>query len=239
MEELDDSDIWTTNKIVTGEPTDGGTSQIPTLKHPTMGEQIRQNGEQSETLFKIFFPTPTHTDNDISNYNYLPPAFAFKEITDEDVSNAIAGLKPYKAPGPNGLQNMVIKECADILVPYLGPIFQGTFKANAYPEKWKESKTIVLCKPGKADYTIPKVHRPIALMDTIANVLSSCRANSITKQAEKLGLLPNTHFEGRPRRAMMDGCITTDDQFYQRSMEERECGLHLIPRHDKADNGFG
>lgn len=75
---------------------------------------------------------------------------------------------------------------------------------ETYPERWKESKTIVLHKPGKADYIIPKVHRPIALTDTIAKVLSLCIAKMIVEQAEKSGLLPNTHFGGRPRRATTD-----------------------------------
>lgn len=59
-------------------------------------------------------------------------------------------------------------------------------------------------KPGKADYTIPKAHRPTVLTDTIVKVLSSCIAKAIVKQTERLGLLPSMHFRGRPRRATMD-----------------------------------
>lgn len=48
------------------------------------------------------------------------------------------------------------------------------------------------------------MHKPIALTDTIAKVLSSCVAKAIIEQMEKPGLLPNTHFRGRPQRATMD-----------------------------------
>lgn len=89
------------------------------LKHPTTGELIRQNSGKSKILFEIFFPIPTHANDDIGEHEYPPPAFKFKEIMNEDIGNAIAKLKPYKAPDPNGLQNVVIKEHAEILILYL------------------------------------------------------------------------------------------------------------------------
>ncbi|KAG2340108.1 hypothetical protein BDR05DRAFT_834234, partial [Suillus weaverae] len=56
---------------------------------------------------------------------YNPPICKFAPITDEQIFRAIAKLSPYKAPGPNGVCNCVYKNCADLLVPYMGPIFRA------------------------------------------------------------------------------------------------------------------
>jgi ribonuclease HI len=97
-----------------------------------------------------------------------------------------------------------LKECTELLIPFLGPIFRATFTLKAYPTCWKVSTTVVLQKPGKPDYTIPKAYRPIALTDTIAKVLSSCVADTIVYHTERLNLLPSTHFGGRPGRTTTD-----------------------------------
>ncbi|KAH7918764.1 hypothetical protein BV22DRAFT_1051529 [Leucogyrophana mollusca] len=36
-----------------------------------------------------------------------------------------------------------------------------------------EFTTVVLCKPGKPDYSVPKVYHPIALLNTTSKLLSS------------------------------------------------------------------
>jgi hypothetical protein len=93
---------------------------------------------------------------------------------------------------------------APLLVPFLGPIFRATFTLKIYPEQWKKSSTIVLRKPGRPDYSLPKAYRPITLLDTMAKLLSSCVANDLTYIAEQHQLLPPTHFGGRPGRSTTD-----------------------------------
>lgn len=63
---------------------------------------------------------------------------------------------------------------------------------------------MVLRKPDKPDYTLAKAYWPITLLETIAKVLSSCIASVLQFHTEKKGLLPNTHFGGRPGRTGVD-----------------------------------
>ena len=135
---------------------------------------------------------------------YPKPACAFNNISDKQIQHAIARLLPYKAPGPNGVCNVVLIKNADLLVPFLGPIFRATFTLKHYPERWKLSSTVVLKKPSHPDYTATKAYRPIALLDTMAKVLSLCVADNITFIAENHGMLPSTHFGGRPGRTTVD-----------------------------------
>ena len=56
-------------------------------------------------------------------------------ITDDLISRVIARSSLKKVPGPSGITNEVLKENSDILTPFLGPIFRGTFKHEWYLEK--------------------------------------------------------------------------------------------------------
>jgi hypothetical protein len=63
---------------------------------------------------------------------------------------------------------------------------------------------IVLRKPGKPCYEIPKAYRPIALISTTAKVLTSIVAENLSHLVEKHRLLPRNHFGGRPGRSTAD-----------------------------------
>ena len=66
----------------------------------------------------------------------------------------------------------------------------------------------VVSKPGKADHTTPGAYRPIALLDTIGKVLSSCVAEDLVKMAEMYQLIPKNNYSCRP------GQTTTDALHY-------------------------
>ena len=117
---------------------------------------------------------------------------------------AIVNLSGYKAPGPDGICNIVFKECADILVPYLLHLFNAVFSHRSYYQPWRCFTTIVLRKPGKPNYSIPKAYRPIALLNTTGKLLTAIVAEQLTFLLEHHQLLPNTHFGGRPGRSTTD-----------------------------------
>ncbi|KAF8595013.1 hypothetical protein BDV93DRAFT_410553, partial [Ceratobasidium sp. AG-I] len=80
-------------------------------------------------------------------------------------------LKPHKAPGPDGLPACVYKQGATLLAPVLLPIFRTSLDQGLYPADWKHSKTAVLRKPGKPNYTVAKAYRPIALLNVSSKIL--------------------------------------------------------------------
>jgi Reverse transcriptase (RNA-dependent DNA polymerase) len=101
----------------------------------------------------------------------------------------------------------VWKQCVQVLISYIGNLFRATFTLKIYPAQWRDSLIRVLCKPGKPNY-IPGAYRPIALLDTLGKILSSCVTEDIEKMAEKHELLPANHFGCRP------GHTTTDALHY-------------------------
>jgi len=68
----------------------------------------------------------------------------------------------------------------------------------------EKSVTVILRKPGKPDYSVPKAYHPIALLNTTAKLLSSIVTDRASYILEAHNLLPATHFGGRPGRTTED-----------------------------------
>jgi hypothetical protein len=73
-----------------------------------------------------------------------------------------------------------------------------------YYDPWKEFTTVVLRKPNKPSYEVPKAYWPIALLSSLAKILTSLVADYISTLVETHKLLPKTHFGGRPGRTTTD-----------------------------------
>jgi hypothetical protein len=98
----------------------------------------------------------------------------------------------------------VCKYGAVMLADHLLPIFCASLCLSIYLKTWKQSHMVVLCKPGKPNYSIAKVYCPIALLKIANKILSASVAECLKTLADKHKWLPDHHFGGRP------GCSTTD-----------------------------
>ena len=116
----------------------------------------------------------------------------------------LKSIKPYKAPGPDGIPNIVLSSCADEIVDRLFYIYEAMLERGLLYKPWKASTTVVLRKPGKPHYDVPKAYRPIALLNTMWKVLTAIIANHISFITEEHQLLPTNHFGGRPGRTTTD-----------------------------------
>ena len=75
---------------------------------------------------------------------------------------------------------------------------------ETYPDDWKLTKTPILKKPRKYDYTLPGMWRPIVLSNGYVRLLNSCKMEDLVSMCEKMGILPMNHFRGRLGRATTD-----------------------------------
>ena len=91
-----------------------------------------------------------------------------------------------------------------VVHPHLVHIFKASLHLGLYPGQWRESITCVFHKLGKAQYNIPKAYRPVALLNTVAKLLSVIVTEGIVHHAEGQGLLPAHHFGGHPGRTTTD-----------------------------------
>ena len=163
------------------------------------------NHDKSKMLAKGFFPSkPTATVTYTETQEYPEPICGTHKISRDQIKRHLKRLKPYKAPGPDNIPNIVLSQCADLLIDRFLFIYSAILKRGHYYAPWKQFTTVVLRKPGKPRYNVPKAYRPIALLNTMGKLLTSIIAEQLTYYTEKHDLLPPMHFGGRP------GCTTTD-----------------------------
>jgi len=200
------NDVWIASKYITNPGGDRGKSCIPTLKtRSSDGNETlaATNEEKSALLAHTLFPPPPATSSVPDTYQYPEPVEEWTEITLDQLTAAVNKLSPYKAPGPDGIANIVFQRCRQ-LSNYLLPLFNAAVKLCTHYDPWRESVTVILRKPGKPDYSVPKAYRPIALLNTTAKLLSSIVTDRASYILEAHNLLPATHFGGRPGRTMED-----------------------------------
>ena len=129
-------------------------------------------------------------------------------ISQEQIRRQLKRLKPFKAPGPDGIPNIVLTRCADLLVDRLWYIFNAILEKEVYYTLWKHFTTVVLRKPGKPRYDTPKAYRPIALLNTLGKLMTAVVAEQLTFYMERHALLPPNHFGGLPGRTTTDALHT-------------------------------
>jgi hypothetical protein len=193
--------IWTANKFIKEPAGDGGCPRIPTLKTRNddgITTHVNDNGDKAALFARTFFPLPPPIHEDQEHFDYPEPLQNPPQISPEQVQRHITKLSPYKAHVPDGIPNVVLQRCTDILIERLTYIFRVIFELNLYYDPWREFTTVVLMKPGKPSYEVPKAYCPIALISTIAKVLTSVVAENLSRIVEQHHLLPNTHFGVRP-----------------------------------------
>jgi len=155
-------------------------------------------------LAKGFFPPKPAESTVETSTKYPKQCQGGVKITVDQIQKQLQKLKPYKAPGPDGILDVVLTKCADLLTDRLLNIYNTMFEWKLMYKLWKTFTTVVLRKPGKPRYDAPKAYRPIALLNTLWKVLTAIVVGQLTFIMEKHQLLPANHFGGRPGRMTTD-----------------------------------
>ena len=92
-------------------------------------------------------------------------------FTSDELAHALSRSNPKKAPGGDGLTADIVRRAAGIDPELLLSLLNKCLELSCFPEPWKEAVVVVLRKPGKDDYTLPKSYRPIGLLSVLGKVL--------------------------------------------------------------------
>ncbi|KAG5726925.1 hypothetical protein E4T56_gene6280 [Termitomyces sp. T112] len=172
-------------------PMDYSNTRVLELKI-TSSEDLphaMSNEAKALVLAKLFFPPPSSiTKVPITVYPKPLPGIQF--FTHKQIWEAVALLHPYKAPSPDGILSVVLKQCINVLRDHLYFIFRAVLELDVYHRNWLVSTTLVLCKPGKPLYKEAKAYQPIGLLNTTGKLLSILVAADLSFLAEKHRMLP-------------------------------------------------
>ncbi|KAJ7082810.1 hypothetical protein C8R43DRAFT_909580, partial [Mycena crocata] len=94
---------------------------------------------------------------------YPEPKWKYEPLSEAQLHQAIAKMKPWKATRSGSFPNSVYKNCAGLLVPRLQKIYRALDVYEHEPADWLRTETFVGRKPGKPDYTAVGAHHPLIL----------------------------------------------------------------------------
>ena len=186
----------------------------PALQDPVTSAIAVTPGEKAELFRKTFFPKPPDANlQDIDHATY-PNQISLPSITEQEVQDAILNTAPLKAPGPDGIVNRALQIALPWIRQHFTRVFNQSLSLAYCPQHFRESTTVVLRKPGKDDYTVPKSYRPIALLNTMGKVMDAIIATRLSYVAETYTLLPSTHMGGRKLRSTEHALHHIIDRIY-------------------------
>ncbi|KAK2711144.1 hypothetical protein QYM36_012349, partial [Artemia franciscana] len=92
------------------------------------------------------------------------------EINADVLKDAIDSLKAMKAPGPDGILNLVLKKNINVITPSFLKIINACLNLCYFPKEWKKANVIIILKKGKKNDGSPRSHRPSSLISNLGKV---------------------------------------------------------------------
>ena len=143
LESAVQQDIYIANKYMVAKPTDFSSVRVPTLKCSYNGVEslAEDNASKAKALASSFFPPAPATSAVPPNVTYPRPLKGTKYFSRERIRQVFKSLSPYKAPGPDGIPNVVYIKCLDVLIDHLYFIYRAAMELHIYHQSWRESLT--------------------------------------------------------------------------------------------------
>ena len=148
------------------------------------------------------------------------PPISHKEILDMAIKTSNTS-----APGPDNLSWHHIKQIIDIdgVLDSICLLFNNICVTGDWPSWFSESTSVIIPKPKKTDYTVPKAYRPIALLNTTGKLLTKIIAHRMQFDAAAFSLLHEGQCGGIQKHATIDAGLSLLDFINT----NRERGWHV------------
>ena len=161
---------------------------------------IKNNGApvpSMPTLFDLmhghFSSASTHAPPSDAFLDSLPqlPTRNWPRISTLEIGDMLKLTSNSSAPGPDSVTWHHLKQIFDMegVSDAITLFFNNICNHGIWPSWFKESVSVIIPKPKKTDYTVPKSYRPIALLNTMGKLLTKVLANQMQFDAATYSLL--------------------------------------------------
>ena len=183
---------------------------------PTINGQDTFEGK-SEQLRSTLFPKPPNTDAGVPP---LPPRWQSYQVGEwkwellgEDELQAACSSSKVKGttPGPDGITQEIISRAYTAIPQTFLQLYQTLLTRGHQPLCWRQAIGVILPKPNKPNYAIPKAYRIICLLNCLRKVSERLLAHRLSQLAEMGPLLHNSQMGGRPKRSAVDTAMLFTD----------------------------
>ncbi|KAF4962820.1 hypothetical protein FSARC_9103 [Fusarium sarcochroum] len=182
----DGSNIWQSSRYLSPSPAGELTGdKVPPIKRGD-GTITSDKAELTEELLSIFFPPLPNATEDAGLRPALREVVMLK-LTLEEMSGKVMAAKAWKAPGEDGLPEMVWKQLWPVVRDRVLHLFRNSLREGELSARWKNAEIIPLKKPGKNDCKVAKSWRPISQLSTMGKIPEAIVADRVTYAVEAFG----------------------------------------------------
>lgn len=127
----------------------------------------------------------------------------FQTVTSTEIIELSKNILQGKAPGPDGVPDLIIRNVARHKPGILRDIFNKCLKGSVFPHSWKIAK-LVLLRKGDKPLEDPSSYRPICLLNTVGKFFERLIKTRIEKRLEEAGDLDDPQYGFRKGRSTVD-----------------------------------
>ena len=210
--------------------------QISEIKDPTTNQVKTSDGDIAEIFRKnqeeIFKGNPVHDqehEDRVNRWfdsfiNYHKPIQIF--IEKAEIRKKIKKLKNNKAPGDDGVTNLLIKYLEPSLTDILFQIYNSCYNYGMFPDRWKLAKIKMLHK--KESKLDPSNYRPISLLNQFGKIFESLIADIIRFWAEDNNKLDPIQAGFRRKRSTNDKLYTLSQHCFESFNRKKQADTIFI-----------
>ena len=181
-------------------------TRIPSVRND---EVLVHSHEAMANIFRdcFFAAQPLEVQLDLEDDPLVHPVCDFHPIVKGEISALLLQTDNSSAPGPSGHSWHLVKWAWNDVSGQalcLTRLFNACISAGYHPRSWHEATVVVIPKPNRADYSLPKNYRPIALLECLGKLLEKVLARCIYYNLGTLNLVPTNQFGARDSGSTLD-----------------------------------
>ena len=197
-------------------------------KPSSYGPVPKINGEETfegkcRQFRSTLFPKPPDTATNTSPLSSRWASYSVNQqwqwepLTEDELGTACSASKVKgKTPGPDGITQEIIAKAYAAIPDTFMKVYSMLLTRGYHPKCWRQAIGVILPKPNKPDYAVPKAYRIICLLNCLGKVSERILANRLSKLAELGPLLSDSQMGGRRKRSAVDTAMLFTD-FIERS----------------------
>lgn len=145
----------------------------------------------------------------------------------EEISDTVRHLKPFKAPGPDEVHNILLKQLPVSAILLLVTIFNNCVTLGHWPISFKLAKVVAIPKPNKSK-RLPESYRPISLLNAIGKLFEKILLKRILSIADNKNLHRAEQFGFKSNHSTVHQLMRVKNHIVKSKSERKSSGLLML-----------